>query len=457
MNWKKFLKRGICGAATVAILIGGGIQAAAAAPAQQLPCYQTVTEVFDWGPSVSKLIVNLGTTVNAKDVDASTFKVYVKRNLPDGALTPAEAMAITDRIVVLGSEAKDNKDLEGYREVTAAYVCDANCNPVSAGEYVVIEMKVAPNDTLGAALNWNARISYNAFVTPEYTIIQDKKLGKLKDLVIDNCKGNIRPIVDEFKFGSYATPDRRSLSYAAFEPNYDGRKHPLIVWLHGGGEGGNPSPSLPIMGNKVTAFAEETIQNYFGGAFVLAPQCPTMWMEGAGPNGFADGKPLYEDILISLIRDYAASNPSIDTSRIYVGGDSNGGYMTLCLVRDYPNYFAAGFPVCEGLADRLISDSDLRKIAQTPLWFVAAATDTTLPPKDYSIPTVQRLRNIGAEVYFNYFTDVHDTTGLYFKDNGQPWEYAGHWSWIYVYNDICEEDINGRTVKLFQWLASHRR
>ncbi len=455
MNWKKFMKRGICGAAMLTIFVGGGIQADAAAPARQLPCYKTVTEVFDWGPAVSKLIVNLDRKVTAKDVDKNTFKVYVKRVLPDGALTPAEAMKITDRIVTLGNEAKDASDLQGYREITRAYVSDANGEAVPAGNFVTIEMKVAPNDNLGAALNWNAKISYNAFVTPEYTITANN--GKFKNLVVDNCKGNIRPVVDDFKFGSYATADRRTLTYAAYEPEYDGARHPLIVWLHGGGEGGNTSPSLPIMGNKATAFAGDKIQNYFGGAYVLVPQCPTMWMEGAGPSGFADGKPLYEDILIALIRDYAAANSSIDTSRIYVGGDSNGGYMTLCLVRDYPNFFAAGFPVCEGLADNLISNVDLRNISRTPLWFVAAKTDTTLPPNTYAVPTVQRLRSIGADVHFSYFDDVHDTSGLYFKDNGAAWEYPGHWSWIYVYNDEVEETIGGRNVKLFEWLASKRR
>ena len=457
MNWKKALKRGICGAATIAFLVGGGMTADAAAPAQQLPSYKTVTEVFDWGPSVSKVIVNLGSTVNAKDVDKDTFKVYVKRVLPDGALTPAEAMKIKDRIVTLGSEAKDDSDLQGYREITSAYVSDENGNPVKSGAFVTIEMKVAPNDNLGAALNWNAKISYNAFVTPEYTITQNKKIGRLKNLVVDNCKGNIRPIVDNFKFGHYATADRRTLGYAEFVPEYRGLKLPLIVWLHGGGEGGNTSPSLPIMGNKATAFAQDTIQNYFGGAFVLAPQCPTMWMEGEGPNGFADGKPLYEDILIALIKDYVKAHPEIDASRVYVGGDSNGGYMTLCLVRDYPDFFAAGFPVCEGLADKLISNADLQNIAKTPLWFVAAKTDTTLPPKDYSVPTVNRLKKIGAEVHFSYFDDVHDTSGKYFKDDGSAWEYPGHWSWIYVYNDECQERIGNRNVKLFAWLADQRR
>lgn len=457
MNWKKALEMGFCGAATFAIIAGGGITAEAAAPTQQLPCYKTVTEVFDWGPSLSKLLINLGEKVNAKEVDKDTFKVYVRRVLPDGALTIAEVMKIQNTIVTLGSEARDDSDLKGYREITNAYVSDENCNPVNSGKYVVIEMKVAPNDNLGAALNWNAKNFFNAFVTAEYTITQNKKLGKFKNLIIDNFKGNIRPIVDDFKFGHYATPDRRTLGFASFEPQNKGQRQPLIIWLHGGGEGGNTSPSLPIMGNKATAFAQDKIQSYFGGAYVLAPQCPTMWMEGAGANGFADGKPLYEDILMSLIKDYVLANPNIDPNRIYLGGDSNGGYMTLCLVRDYPGYFVAAFPVCEGLADKLITDRDLRNISQTPLWFVAAKTDTTLPPNGYSVPTVQRLQRIGAEVHFSYFDDVHDTSGKYFKDNGAPYEYAGHWSWIYVYNDECAEIINGRNVKLMEWLASQSR
>ena len=131
--------------------------------------------------------------------------------------------------------------------------------------------------------------------------------------------------------------------------------------------------------------------------------------------------------------------------------------MTLCLIRDNPGYFAAGFPVCEGLADRLISDRDLRNLAQTPLWFVAAKTDTTLPPNEYSVPTVQRLQRIGAEVYFTYFDDVHDTSGKYFKEDGSAWEYPGHWSWIYVYNDEVSANIDGRNVKLMEWLAAQSR
>lgn len=58
---------------------------------------------------------------------------------------------------------------------------------------------------------------------------------------------------------------------------------------------------------------------------------------------------------MALIQEYVAKNPDIDPNRIYIGGASNGGYMTMLMIRDYPNYFAAAFPVCEGLNDRLIN------------------------------------------------------------------------------------------------------
>ena len=452
---KKLLKALVCGAIGFSLLTG----TSQAAVTSQQPSYKTVTEVFDWGPAVSKLVVNLGAKVQAKDVDKDSFKVFVRKELADGALTWAEGWQ-KGQIVLADPATRDYKGLEGYREVVNAYVSDANGNKVDSGEYVVIEMKVSPTEGLAGALNFDAKKFSNNWVNHKYTITQTKNIGKLKNLVIDNKQGNIRPIVDDWKFGHYIvgkeiiSSERRTLAYAAYEPKTTG-KRPLIVWLHGGGEGGSDSATLPIMGNKATMLSQSPIQDYFGGAYVLAPQCPTAWMEGY--TGWADGKPIYEDILMALIKDFVKANPNIDSSRIYVGGDSNGGYMTVCLARDYPNYFAAGFPVCEGLNDRLISNDDLQNIAKTPLWFVAAKTDTTLPPDINSVPTVARLRGIGANVQFSYYDNVHDTSGLYKKADGSAYEYAGHWSWIYVFNDEVAENINGRTVSLFEWLAQQKR
>ena len=452
MNRKKILKALVCGALGFSLLTGSGVQAA---EVQQFPNYKTVTEVFDWGPAVSKIVVNLGTKVKASDVNKDTFKVYVSRELAEGALTFAEGLKYKQGNLSLGSEARDEKDLKGYRTITDAYVTDENCNKVDSGEYVVIEMKVGPTENLGAALNFDLITSFNNWVKAEYTITLNKNLGKLKsNSVIDNMKGDIRPVTDKWNFAHFEGSDRLSLAYASYEPK-DNNIHPLIIWLHGMGEGGTDSPSLAIMGNKANVFAEESIQKYFGGAYVIAPQARTYWMHGY--KNFADGTSIYRDTLMELIKDYVKRHPNIDDGRIYIGGDSNGGYMTVLMIRDYPNYFAAAFPTCAALADSLLSDSDIQNLSKTPSWYIAAKTDTVVPPDDYVVPTVNRLRKIGAPVFFTYFDNVVDHTGLYKKDDGSPYEYMGHWVWIPLYNDEVQENINGRNLKLFEWLAQQRR
>ena len=452
MKRKRFIACGIASLLAVGMFAFSGMTAEAA-EAANLPSYRTVTEVYDWGPAVSKVIVDLGREVKSGEVDTATFKVYARRVLAEGA-TPLGQTAKDQGRIELGAKAKANSDVEGYREVTRAYVSDAEGRPAEQGSYATIEMKVGPTIALGSALNFDISTFFNNWVKPDYTITQEKAAGPVKGLVVDNNKGNIRPVVDKFNF-AHKMFGRLSYGYASYEPK-DSEKHPLIVWLHGMGEGGTDSPSIPISANKADMFADESLQSHFGGAYVLVPQARTYWMHGY--KDFADGTSIYEDTLMQLIQAYAEEHPNVDTSRIYVGGDSNGGYMTMLLVRDYPEYFAAAFPTCEGLADKLISDADIEKFKKTPLWFTAAKTDTTLPPKDYVVPTFKRLQDAGAaNVHFSFFDNVVDQTGLYKKADGSAFEYPGHWSWIYVYNDQCEADIDGRTVKLMDWLAAQKR
>lgn len=444
----KLIRLSFCGLLTAGMLLAvSPDMAKAAVPAQQ-PSYKTVTETFDWGPAVSKVIVNVGKTVNSQQITPATFNVHVHRQLAEGASTPAEALKNAQTASIsLGSETKSDKDLDGNRTVTKAYVSDDKGNPTSSGQYVTLELKVSPQETLGSALNFDLHTLLNDWVKADYTITDDN------GFVTNNNQGDIRPQADKFKYGHQLIGIHDSYPYASYEPQ-DNEKHPLIIWLHGMGEGGN-SPSLPIMGNKATQFADSSIQNYFGGAYVLAPQARTYWMQGY--KGFADGTSIYSKTLMEFIKSYVAQHPNIDTNRIYVGGDSNGGYMTMLLVRDNPNYFAAAFPTCEGLKDSLISNKDLKNLAKTPIWFTAAKTDTVLPPKDYVVPTFARLQKAGANVHFSFFDKVVDETGLYKKSDGTAYEYPGHWSWIYVYNDKCQDTINGKTVKLFSWLAQQHR
>ncbi|MNI58200.1 Prolyl oligopeptidase family protein [compost metagenome] len=172
-------------------------------------------------------------------------------------------------------------------------------------------------------------------------------------------------------------------------------------------------------------------------------------------SGKLDGTSIYTKALMSLIKDYVSKNDDIDANKIYIGGCSNGGYMTMVMIRDYPGYFAAAFPVCEGLNDSLISDSDLEKMKETPIWFVAASTDTVLPPAINTVPTYERLIKAGAKnVYLSLFDKVIDTTGLYKNADGTPYEYNGHWSWIYVFNNEVSQVINGKQTSIMEWMAA---
>jgi predicted peptidase len=403
----------------------------------QQTSYRTVTEIEDWGAAITKVIVDAGRPIPKDSVTTDTFNVHVVRS---------------------DSRLKTPFLEEGYRTVTKAFVSDKDGNPsVATGKYVVLEMKIGPTVSLGSPLNYDfAGTRFNDWIDSKYTITQQKDIvtsaGTISGLVVDTFAGEKRELVDDFTTGK-ATFDNTTLTYADYAPAKDKGKNPLIIWLHGGGEGGTDA-TIPLSANKAVSLSTDIIQSYFGGAYVLAPQAPTRWMHGSITGG-ADGTSIYEEALMALIKDYVSKNPDIDPNRIYIGGASNGGYMTMLMVRDYPGYFAAAYPVCEGLNDTLITDADIQKIKETPIWFVAAKNDTTLPPAINTVPTYDRLIQAGAKnVQLSLFDDVHDTSGLYNNADGTPYQYAGHWSWIYVYNNEPAASINGKTTTIMEWMAA---
>ncbi|WHY70151.1 prolyl oligopeptidase family serine peptidase [Fictibacillus enclensis] len=370
-------------------------------------------------------------------------------------LAAATVMAISIGTSAFAKE-NESKKITSYRTVTNAYVSSKKGTPVSKGKYAVLEMKIGPNVSLGSPLNYYNGL--NVWIDNAYTILQVKDIpansGKISGLVAKRFAGGTREIIDDFSKGEFSYQNK-TLTYADFTPKKDKNKKPLIIWLHGGGEGGT-DPTIPLAANKAVSFATEQTQSVFDGAYVLVPQAPTRWMEGF--SGGADGTSVYEKSLKALIDSYVSKHPDIDANRIYIGGASNGGYMTMLMIRDYPGYFAAAYPVCEGLNDSLISDDDIQSIKQTPTWFVAAKNDTTLPVAINTVPTYNRLMGAGADnVHLSLFDDVHDLTGLYKNSDGTPYQYNGHWSWIYVYNNVPELHINGKRTTIIEWMASQSR
>jgi predicted peptidase len=195
-----------------------------------------------------------------------------------------------------------------------------------------------------------------------------------------------------------------------------------------------------------------------GAAYILAPQTPGFWLEYDEKGNWADnpGVPsIYTRALKELIDAFVAENPRIDADRILIGGCSNGGYMAVNMALQYPDYFAAAYPICEAYMDSGITDEQLAAVKDLPLWFVYAENDTTVAPGVYEAPTIARLKALGANVKTSVFADVHDTTGLYQQEDGTPYQYNGHWSWTYFFKNECLDDATGEN--LWAWLGEQSR
>ena len=57
-----------------------------------------------------------------------------------------------------------------------------------------------------------------------------------------------------------------------------------------------------------------------------------------------------------------------------------------------------------------------------------------------------------TKVYFSRFEDVSGKLS-----DGSDYTYNGHWSWIYTLNNECQEEVDGTSVSIWQWLASQSK
>jgi predicted peptidase len=394
--------------------------------------YNRIDEVMDWGAVTTKLIVNLQAEVPQGSVDAASFSVYVSRSDP----RLAEPL--------LG---------EGNANVVDAYISDAYGNQVETGSFATLVMEIGPTVALTSALNYNVDTGFNDWTENTYTITQENAIGDIEGLVATEMDQYSRLLIDDYEFAQASYEDEEfgliELPYAYYAPAADDAQHPLIIWLHGGGEGGS-DPTIPLAANKATVFVTEEVQARFGSAYVLVPQSPTMWLDDG--SGSYEGEnvgvlSMYTRAVQDLVESYVAENPGIDTNRIYVSGASNGGFLTVRLILDYPDFYAAAVPVCEPFNDETVTDEELAEILDMPIWFVTAASDFVVQPSVYPVKLYDRMIQAGASnTYMSYLPHVYDESSLYTTEAGTPYEYMGHWSWIYFYNNDLAQIMDGETV-----------
>ena len=442
----------------------------------------------------------IGSRVSAKDLAVDVAKVNI--GVKGYEFGPAVPKIIVELDNEVSSVVKDDLKVTTAgvdRKIKNVYLSNKNGKKIKNGnsKYVTIEMPVSfdTENNAGEAspFTYNLDIFQNQW-SSEYKVTikglqvsaddQTATLSTETDAINNRIAQEAAVFKNRGTFsGTYTNPmtdeeEELTLNYAAYEPKdlSQGKKNPLIIWLHGQGEGGE-DPDIALLGNEVVALAREDIQNHFTagkqtGAYVLVVQAPTYWMdEGDGTNGAGAGVSRYTEILMDTIKDYVAQNTDVDTDRIYLSGCSNGGYMTLNLAIHNPDYFAALAPLAtaysyydyereaDGSYTRVPSEESLSGTAMVPtenvyfddekaaalkdipIWFVHSANDTIVDPEAFSLPIYKTLLDSGADnKWFSYYKTVE---GSDMKDT----EYAGHWSWVYFFNDQVTGVQDAKAVK----------
>ena len=190
-------------------------------------------------------------------------------------------------------------------------------------------------------------------------------------LHISASQCNILPILclDTQGFTHFTYQD---LTCSFYQPKASSPLHPLIICLHGAGEGGNNQSN--ILADKIAVtFASQSHQETLDYPYILAPQCPSFWVDKFPLNGrYYYGERDYTADLLALIQDTLMKHQDIDPKRIYIVGGSMGGYQGLRLFSDAPDLFAAALIACPA---KLPATEKLHHLKDKKIWLIHSELD----------------------------------------------------------------------------------
>lgn len=198
----------------------------------------------------------------------------------------------------------------------------------------------------------------------------------------------------------------------------DGKKYPLIVFLHGKGEvakltnGQNYDNEFQLLQGPHEF--EQAILNGTWNGYVIAPQVTDLYYDGDFDR-------------IMQIVDYMIANNKVDPFGIIVDGLSSGGLGTYQIFNRYPLYFSTVAPISPPVALDLsywpYNGDYLSNKKYTPIWMTQGGKDTNPYPA-----TTQQLQDSMFKYGANFKRTVYPTLGHGTWYNF--WSEPGFWPFI---------------------------
>lgn len=308
---------------------------------------------------------------------------------------------------------------------------------------------VEQSDTV-ELMNWD---SLNG-MTP----VSGKQTVKVSDI-----KALSSATTDDFVYGNFSNSEKyeHDMPYRYILPaNYDSSKsYPLLMYLHGAGRRGTDNANQlnnpkPLFDNLLS---EENINKY--PCIIVAPQCPSgeQWVDVPWGKGTYKVDEVQASDEIEMARDIVLdfeNRFSVDTDRIYIAGQSMGGYGTWDMIMRNPDMFAAAVPQC-GAADTTKAAS-LKNMA---IWAHHGEADTTVPIsgsrdmvaalKEAGSTNVRYTQypNIGHEVQVEAFKDVDLIPWMFSKSKAANAEVKDDYTYLRVNDDLVRTYSEPRPVK----------
>ncbi len=262
-----------------------------------------------------------------------------------------------------------------------------------------------------------------------------------KFLIITSlCFVSLPSIASEWKKSIYEKEEMFPLPYQLFIPDDTTSKLPLVIYLHGYGEGGTDNlvqiyPGAAMGASWFSAKPQDIQQ-----AYILAPQTVSDigWGkdEGSWEKDYIMGSiekrenpPLTQPMesLFALIDEVAATYP-IDHTRIYIVGISMGGQGVWNAVLHRPDFFAAAIPIC-GYGD-YVQFAD--RLTSLPIWAFHGNRDNIVDVQT-TRAMVNAIHQAGGSSALLRYTEV---------------EGGGHIdAWTYAHKDLS----------MWHWLLQHQK
>ncbi len=282
---------------------------------------------------------------------------------------------------------------------------------------------------------------YKKIITPEGEIYPEEKTA----------------IQDAFLYGSFTASDGTVLPYRYYLPaDYEtsGKDYPVFLYMHGNGSRGTNNTSQLSSYSIKNAVYESDYE-----CIMIAPQCPSSPYEWTlygtvGKVSHYPGSEKYAEFLESgepygskyfcaatELLDMFLTDYRVDTSKVYLGGSSNGTGAVWNFLTLYPEVFAAAVPVSGARATDDYAHSIAHRMKDIPIWAFHGDLDTSSSgsPVEGTRAIVKALREVGGNITY---TEVEG------GDHSNIWRIAaetpGIVDWLFSQtNDSFENTLSG--------------